>query len=104
MKYHASRDDNKRKLCLIPTSAHGTNPATAVICGLTVVPVNCLSSGDIDMEDFNEKISKHGPEIAAIMITYPSTYGVFESTVMEICQKVHEVGGMVYMDGANMNA
>lgn len=104
MKYHHSRDDHKRNLCLIPTSAHGTNPATAVICGLNVVPINCLPSGNIDMEDLNSKIEEHGPEIAAIMITYPSTYGVFESTVMEICQKVHDVGGMVYMDGANLNA
>jgi glycine dehydrogenase len=104
MKFHASRDDTKRNLCLIPTSAHGTNPATAVICGLDVVPINCLPCGNMDMVDFYEKIRLHGPEIAAIMITYPSTYGVFESTVKEVCQTVHDIGGLVYMDGANLNA
>lgn len=104
MKYHHARSDYARKLCLIPTSAHGTNPSTASICGLTVVPINCDSHGNIDMSDFREKIKVHSTEIAAVMITYPSTYGVFESSVKEICDLVHLAGGMVYLDGANMNA
>ncbi len=104
MKYHHSRNDHKRTLCLIPTSAHGTNPATASICGLTVVPINCLPNGNIDMDDIDAKIKEHGPEIAAIMITYPSTYGVFESEIIDLSAKIHAAGGMVYMDGANLNA
>lgn len=104
MRFHASRGDTKRKLCLIPTSAHGTNPATAVICGLDVVPINCDEKGNIDLEDFKAKIQLHSTEIAACMITYPSTFGVFESSVRELCDLVHSVGGKVYMDGANLNA
>jgi glycine dehydrogenase len=104
MKYHKSRNDFERKLCLIPTSSHGTNPSTANMCGLTVVPINCDANGNVDVEDFRDKIKKHGKEIAAAMITYPSTYGVFEPTIVELCDLVHTCGGMVYLDGANMNA
>jgi len=89
MKYHQSRGDHKRKMCLIPTSAHGTNPATAAICGMDVIPVACNELGQIDMKDFKEKLTKHSSEICGAMITYPSTYGVFESTAKEICDLVH---------------
>lgn len=104
MKYHHSRNDYDRKLCLIPTSSHGTNPSTASMCGLTIVPINCDEKGNIDVEDFKAKIDEHGSDIACAMITYPSTYGVFESTIMQLCDLVHNCGGMVYLDGANMNA
>ncbi len=88
-KYHQSRGDFSRNLCLIPTSAHGTNPATAVICGLQVVPILCDEKGNIDMADVRAKCEKHSSELAAIMITYPSTHGVFERDVKELCDLVH---------------
>jgi len=93
-----------RDICLIPTSAHGTNPASAVVAGLKVVPVACDSQGNIDVEDLKKKAAQHAANLACIMITYPSTHGVFEETVKEICNIVHQHGGQVYMDGANMNA
>ena len=102
--YHKSRNEPNRKICLIPTSAHGTNPASAVLAGMQVVPVNCSDSGDIDMEDLRSKANKHIDDLAAMMITYPSTYGVFEEGIQEICEVVHSAGGQVYLDGANLNA
>ena len=102
--YHKSRNESHRKICLIPTSAHGTNPASAVLAGMQVVPVNCSDSGDIDMEDLRSKANKHIDDLAAMMITYPSTYGVFEEGIQEICETVHSAGGQVYLDGANLNA
>lgn len=103
-KYHEANGDTQRKICLIPSSAHGTNAASAVMAGLRVVVVACTSEGDVDLADLDKKISKHGDELAAIMITYPSTHGVFETEVVDICAKVHEAGGQVYLDGANLNA
>jgi glycine dehydrogenase len=88
-KYHQSRGDFKRNLCLIPTSAHGTNPATAVICGMTVVPILCDEKGNIDMADVLAKCEKHSKELAAVMITYPSTTGVFEKDVKNLCDLAH---------------
>jgi glycine dehydrogenase len=102
--YHASRDEAARNICLIPTSAHGTNPASAVMAGFKVVPVKCLEDGDIDLADLRAKTEEHSKDLAALMVTYPSTHGVFETTIREICEVVHEHGGQVYMDGANMNA
>jgi len=100
--WHRSRGEGHRNVCLIPTSAHGTNPASAVMAGMTVVPVACDADGNIDVADIRQKIALHGPDLAALMITYPSTHpGV---AVKDICQWVHEAGGQVYMDGANMNA
>ncbi|MBE9229997.1 aminomethyl-transferring glycine dehydrogenase [Phormidium sp. LEGE 05292] len=103
-KYHESRGENHRNVCLIPQSAHGTNPASAVMCGLKVVPINCDEQGNIDVADLKNKAEKHSKELAALMVTYPSTHGVFESEIKEICEIVHSHGGQVYMDGANMNA
>ena len=102
--YHQSRGDNKRNICLIPTSAHGTNPASAVMAGLSVIPVACDDQGNISVEDLKAKAEEHSEHLAALMITYPSTHGVFEAAVRDICQTVHDHGGQVYMDGANMNA
>ena len=102
--WHRSRGEGHRNVCLIPTSAHGTNPASAVMAGMTVVPVGCDLEGNIDVADLRQKIDQHRGELAALMITYPSTHGVFEVAVKDICQWVHEAGGQVYMDGANMNA
>ena len=102
--YHAARGDTGRTKCIIPLSAHGTNPASAVIAGMDVVPVKCTDQGDIDIDDLKARIESCGDTLAAIMITYPSTHGVFEDDVKEICDLVHQAGGMVYMDGANMNA
>ena len=102
--WHRSRGEGHRNVCLIPTSAHGTNPASAVMAGMTVVPVACDLEGNIDVADLRQKIDQHRGELAALMITYPSTHGVFEVAVKDICQWVHEAGGQVYMDGANMNA
>jgi len=103
--YHRSRGDGeRRRVCLIPTSAHGTNPASAVMCGMQVVPVACDEAGNINLGDLREKAATHAAELAALMITYPSTHGVFEPGVREICEIVHAHGGQVYMDGANMNA
>ena len=103
-KYHESRGDTGRDVCLIPTSAHGTNPASAVMAGMRVVPVKCDDSGNIDLADLQAKISAHAAQLAALMITYPSTHGVFEESVRQICGMIHDAGGQVYMDGANMNA
>ena len=102
--YHHSRGQAGRDVCLIPTSAHGTNPASAMMAGMRVVPVTCDSSGNIDRADLDRKIETHRDSLAALMVTYPSTHGVFEEQIEEICAKVHVAGGMVYMDGANMNA
>ena len=102
--WHRSRGEGRRNVCIIPTSAHGTNPASAVMAGMTVVPVGCDLEGNIDVADLRQKVDQHRGELAALMITYPSTHGVFEVAVKDICQWVHEAGGQVYMDGANMNA
>jgi glycine dehydrogenase len=103
-EYHASRNEGHRKVCLIPQSAHGTNPASAVMAGFRVVPVATLKDGDIDLADLRGKADEHARDLAALMVTYPSTHGVFELTIREICEIVHSHGGQVYMDGANMNA
>ena len=103
-RYHLSRGDSARDIVLIPESAHGTNAASAVLAGLRVVVVKNTDTGLIDMADLDAKIEKHRVELAAIMITYPSTYGVYDADVREVCGKVHEAGGQVYIDGANMNA
>jgi glycine dehydrogenase len=102
--YHESRGEGRRNVCLIPTSAHGTNPASATMCGFSVVPVLCDSQGNIDVADLRAKARSHEADLAALMVTYPSTHGVFEGSIREICDIVHEHGGQVYMDGANMNA
>jgi glycine dehydrogenase len=102
--YHDSRGDHARTVCLIPTSAHGTNPASAVMAGFTVVPVACDTKGNIDVADLRAKATEHAAKLGALMVTYPSTHGVFEETIVEICSIVHALGGQVYMDGANMNA
>ena len=102
--YHRARGEAQRNVCLIPTSAHGTNPASAVMAGMKVVPVRCDPHGNIDVVDLREKAQTHQTKLAALMVTYPSTHGVFESAIREICEVVHECGGQVYMDGANMNA
>ena len=103
-KYHQSRGEPHRDVCLIPTSAHGTNPASAVMAGMKVVVVACDADGNIDLEDLQEKADTHRDTLAAAMITYPSTHGVFEAKIREICEIVHQSGGQVYMDGANLNA
>jgi glycine dehydrogenase len=103
-EYHASRGEAHRNVCLIPTSAHGTNPASAVMAGFKVVSVACLKDGDIDVADLRAKADEHARDLAALMVTYPSTHGVFEPTIREICGIVHAHGGQVFMDGANMNA
>jgi glycine dehydrogenase len=102
--YHRSRGDLDRDVCLIPSSAHGTNAASAVMAGMRVVVVACRTNGDVDVDDLRAKIDKHGERLAAIMITYPSTHGVFEHDIAEICAAVHDAGGQVYVDGANLNA
>ncbi|MEH2315285.1 MAG: aminomethyl-transferring glycine dehydrogenase [Nostoc sp.] len=103
-QYHQSRGEGHRNVCLIPTSAHGTNPASAVMCGMKVVAVACDSQGNINVDDLKAKAEKYSNELAALMVTYPSTHGVFEEPIQEICAVVHTHGGQVYMDGANMNA
>lgn len=103
-KYLESKGEGHRDICLIPVSAHGTNPASANMCGLKVVVIKSDEMGNIDLADFKEKCAEHRDKLAALMITYPSTYGVFEEDVMEIINEVHDCGGQVYMDGANMNA
>jgi glycine dehydrogenase len=103
-EYHASRGEAHRNICLIPTSAHGTNPASAVMAGFKVFAVACLKDGDIDLADLRAKADEHARDLAGLMVTYPSTHGVFETTIREICEVVHAHGGQVYMDGANMNA
>lgn len=102
--FHRERGDLERNICLIPTSAHGTNPASAVMAGMKVMPVSCDDYGNIDLADLREKAQANSANLAALMITYPSTHGVFEETIREICATIHEHGGQVYMDGANMNA
>ena len=102
--YHHSRGDKSRDVCLIPTSAHGTNPASAVMAGMAVVPVACDVHGNVDVADLRKKVDQYGPKLAALMVTYPSTHGVFEESIREICDVVHAAGGQVYMDGANLNA
>jgi glycine dehydrogenase len=102
--YHESRGDGHRHVCLIPTSAHGTNPASAAMCGFKVVPVACDTNGNIDVSDLAAKAAAHAHELAALMVTYPSTHGVFEASIKDICATIHRHGGQVYMDGANMNA
>lgn len=103
-KYHEIRGEGTRKICLIPASAHGTNPASAVMAGMRVVVVKCDSDGDIDTADLEAQASKHRAELAALMVTYPSTHGVFEESIASVCDIVHRNGGQVYMDGANFNA
>ena len=103
-EYHRSRGESHRDVCLIPTSAHGTNPASAVMAGMKVVVVACDTEGNIDLKDLREKADTHRDNLAAAMITYPSTHGVFEEKIREICGIVHQSGGQVYMDGANLNA
>jgi glycine dehydrogenase len=103
-EYHASRNEGHRNVCLIPTSAHGTNPASATMAGFKVVSIACLKDGDIDLADLRAKADEHARDLAALMVTYPSTHGVFEPTIREICDIVHSHGGQVYMDGANLNA
>src|SRR5581483_3682569 len=102
--YHRDRGDYTRDVVLIPASAHGTNPASAVMAGMRVVVVNSLADGSVDVEDLRMKARAHREQLGALMITYPSTHGVFEERIQEICEIVHEGGGLVYMDGANMNA
>ena len=103
-KYLQSIGQTERKICLIPTSAHGTNPASAQMIGMKVVLVSCDERGNIDVDDLENKVREHGNELAALMITYPSTHGVYEAKIKTICKLVHEYGGQVYMDGANLNA
>ena len=102
--YHEARGDTSRNICLIPASAHGTNAASAVMAGLTVVVVKTADTGEIDMQDLRAKVEAHHDNLAAIMVTYPSTHGVFEDTIGELCELVHNAGGQVYIDGANLNA
>ena len=103
-RYHAAQGETGRDVCLIPESAHGTNAASAVLAGLRVVVVKCGSDGAIDLGDLRAKLDAHEGSVAAIMLTYPSTNGVFEETVTEVCAQVHAAGGQVYVDGANLNA
>ncbi|MBN7277213.1 aminomethyl-transferring glycine dehydrogenase [Vibrio cholerae] len=103
-RYHQSRGEGHRNVCLIPSSAHGTNPATAAMVSMKVVVVKCDDNGNIDMVDLADKIEKHKDNLSSIMITYPSTHGVYEQQVREVCEMVHAAGGQVYLDGANMNA
>ncbi|MGQ0775783.1 MAG: aminomethyl-transferring glycine dehydrogenase [Pseudonocardiales bacterium] len=102
--YHRSRGEVDRDICLIPSSAHGTNAASAVMAGMRVVVLRCDHRGDVDLDDLRAKLSEHGPKLAAIMITYPSTHGVYEQGVTQVCELVHDAGGQVYVDGANLNA
>ena len=102
--YHAARGEAHRDICLIPSSAHGTNPASAAMAGLKVVVVKCDQQGNVDLDDLRARVAEHGAALCCLMITYPSTHGVFEEQVRDICAAVHEAGGQVYMDGANLNA
>jgi glycine dehydrogenase len=102
--WHLSRGDDARDVCLIPSSAHGTNAASAVMAGLRVVVVRCDDGGNVDLDDLRTKIDQYGDRLAAIMVTYPSTHGVFEPAIAELCAMVHDAGGQVYVDGANLNA
>jgi glycine dehydrogenase len=103
-EYHASRGEGHRNVCLIPQSAHGTNPASAAMAGFRVVAVRCIEDGDIDIPDLRAKAAAHAGDLACLMVTYPSTHGVFEEGIQEVCEIIHSHGGQVYMDGANMNA
>ena len=103
-RYHESRGDGGRNVCLIPSSAHGTNPASAVMAGMSVQVVACDEDGNVDLADLRAKAEAHADDLAALMITYPSTHGVFEESIVEICEVIHRNGGQVYMDGANLNA
>ncbi|MGB5711487.1 MAG: aminomethyl-transferring glycine dehydrogenase, partial [Waterburya sp.] len=103
-QYHLSKGEGHRNICLIPESAHGTNPASAVMCGMKVIAVKCDRNGTIDLQDLQSKAEKHKANLAALMVTYPSTHGVFEAEIKSICAIVHQYEGQVYMDGANMNA
>ncbi|EMU6157414.1 aminomethyl-transferring glycine dehydrogenase [Yersinia enterocolitica] len=103
-RYHESRNQASRHICLIPSSAHGTNPASAQMAGMSVVVVACDKQGNIDLHDLRQKAAEAGDELSCIMVTYPSTHGVYEETIREVCQIVHQFGGQVYLDGANMNA
>jgi glycine dehydrogenase len=103
-RYHEARGEGGRNVCLIPSSAHGTNPASAVMAGMTVKVVACDDGGNVDLDDLRAKAAAHADDLAALMITYPSTHGVFEEAIVEICEVIHEAGGQVYMDGANLNA
>ena len=103
-KYHEENGNGHRNVCLIPTSAHGTNPASAAMAGMKIVLVDCDDDGNIDLSDLRAKAEKHSNELSALMVTYPSTHGVFEEDIVEICEIVHQHGGQVYMDGANLNA
>ncbi|NQW07736.1 MAG: aminomethyl-transferring glycine dehydrogenase, partial [Candidatus Pelagibacter sp.] len=103
-KFHEKNGDTNRKVCLIPSSAHGTNPASAQMVGMKVVVVNCDKHGNVDFEDLKNKVDIHKKNLAALMVTYPSTHGVFEEKIVEICKLIHDNGGQVYMDGANLNA
>jgi glycine dehydrogenase len=103
-RYHRARGEAHRNICLIPTSAHGTNPASAVMAGMKVVLVACDDNGNVDMQDLKKKTELHSAYLAAIMVTYPSTHGVFETSIVELCRLIHEHGGQVYVDGANLNA
>ncbi|MGA8331940.1 MAG: aminomethyl-transferring glycine dehydrogenase [Mycobacterium sp.] len=102
--YHASRGEAERNICLIPSSAHGTNAASAALAGMRVVVVACRSNGDVDLDDLRAKVSEHAERLSTLMITYPSTHGVYEQDVAEVCAAVHDAGGQVYIDGANLNA
>ena len=102
--YHQDKGQAHRNICLIPSSAHGTNPASAVMAGMKVVVVACDELGNVDVEDLRAKADQHKEQLAALMVTYPSTHGVFEEKIVEICELVHAAGGQIYMDGANMNA
>jgi glycine dehydrogenase len=102
--YHASRGESERNICLIPSSAHGTNAASAALAGMKVVVVACRANGDVDLDDLRTKVSEHAAQLSTLMITYPSTHGVYEQDVEEVCAAVHDAGGQVYIDGANLNA
>ena len=103
-KYHIERKNKNRDVCLIPSSAHGTNPASAQMAGMKVVVINCDNEGNVDLNDLTRKAEEHSKNLAALMVTYPSTHGVFEEHIKEICAVIHKHGGQVYMDGANLNA
>ena len=103
-RYHQARGEGHRTVCLIPASAHGTNPASAAMCGMTIVAVKTAPNGNIDVDDLKAKAAEHASDLAALMVTYPSTHGVFEADIAAICAEIHKFGGQVYMDGANMNA
>ncbi len=103
-RYHESRNDHQRTICLIPSSAHGTNPASAALAGMKIVIVDCDDHGNVDMVDLQEKAMRHSHELGAIMVTYPSTHGVFEESIRDLCELIHAHGGLVYVDGANLNA